>query len=313
MMDCFEQQDVGTLLSAQKNITFLGTANINNRFAPSIDSNLHQLKPNEKPIVPNTPYELMRNKLTPDVPMIIGLTESEGILGFAGLYIVSQQLMNDLNQNWLSISPDTFGYRSFVPEDKLTEFGTELRQIYMGDQIFSLDTEDNFVDMNSHYIMYRGTKLTAELTSQRNKNVYPYVFTHRGAFSVANYLGVYGRAPTHTDDLQFQFNSISKYKAWPDLFYDTDIEFSQKFVKLWVSFAATGKPTETWGKDWRPANVTALPLGSELPWYSLNRKPSPFKYPQEAEDKYVKMDTLYSLYEKPQRSWRAVNLQKEEL
>jgi carboxylesterase type B len=163
--------------------------------------------------------------------------------------------------------------------------------------------------------MYRGTRLTAELTAQQSSEVYPYVFTHRGGFfSFANYLGLYGRGPTHADDLQYQFPSLTKHKSWPDLFHEMDIEFSKKFVKLWVSFAASGKPTETWGMDWEAANVANQPLGTELPWYSIHQRPKLFKFSQEYEDKFVKMDTLYSKYEKPQRSWRASkSLKKEEL
>jgi len=60
----------------------------------------------------------------------------------------------------------------------------------------------------------------------------------------------------HADDLKYLFNKTfgaSEYGL------DTDEgKFSEKLVKLYVSFAKDGKPTSTWGsaKSWEPLKLS---------------------------------------------------------
>lgn len=59
--------------------------------------------------------------------------------------------------------------------------------------------------------------------------------------------------------MQFLFSGL---RIWPEVKKDSpDFEFSQNFVKLWVSFAQNHKPTYLWGSNLEtpiePVNSTA--------------------------------------------------------
>jgi carboxylesterase type B len=85
-----------------------------------------------------------------------------------------------------------------------------------------------------------------------------------------------GLGVTHSDDLAYLFDGQA-----PDLRPGPDLKFSRRLVKLWVSFAKTGKPVATWGKEknWEPISIMEAKSKRRLRWYVLNGDTSILKDP----------------------------------
>ncbi len=75
----------------------------------------------------------------------------------------------------------------------------------------------------------------------------------------------------HGDELQHQFDLLG-LKSQPK-----DVEFSNRFIRLFTKFAATGYPTHpfspTWGEPWEPLSMTSGQSPQQsLKWYRISDK-----------------------------------------
>ena len=148
------------------------------------------------------------------------------------------ELVQQLNASWGIHAPEIFMYdvERTVEVADLEGANRKLRQHYFQNMDVDLSTEQHLTDMYSDWFFNRG----AHLSAQHHSTVaptYAYYYTYYGGFSVLDLLNYHNyEPPTHMDEC---FN-LFPYLMIPPPHTSEEIEFSKKFVRLWVSFARTG-------------------------------------------------------------------------
>jgi carboxylesterase type B len=148
-------------------------------------------------------------------------------------------------------------------------FSDKIRKFYFGQEVISKENRRNLTNLYTDRYFIHGVKETILLHAKKSP-VYPYIFTFQGDFSFLSFFGVNDiKGVTHGDDTQYFFNTSST----PELKPGSESEkFSEKIVKLWVSFAETGVPTATWEPktEWRSFETSETRGSYPLKWYKLD-------------------------------------------
>uniref|UniRef100_A0A2P2HXS8 Carboxylic ester hydrolase n=1 Tax=Hirondellea gigas TaxID=1518452 RepID=A0A2P2HXS8_9CRUS len=194
------------------------------------------------------PGLLMKEGKMSKVDLMAGVTRNEG--GFiSGMIFSSEQMLNDLLTNFTVYGPPSIGITS-DSYDPLAQ-ATKAFARYIGDNIFSDQLEDVTSLFGDRFfkIGYDNTMLAHLKTyAGTGKRIYAYDFNYRGAQSFqdlypmqyVNGPATYKKWVGHADDLAYLFPGSSLFKAHDN---EADKEMTNRMVKLWTNFAATGNPT----------------------------------------------------------------------
>ena len=98
--------------------------------------------------------------------------------------------MDELRENWSSLTSKFFGYKDYVPKSILGNFASELRKIYFKDTKVSMETSRSLIKMYTDLYFERCSRLSAELHAYRGGKAYSYVMTYRGHFSLTQTMGL---------------------------------------------------------------------------------------------------------------------------
>ncbi|ODM92935.1 Esterase FE4, partial [Orchesella cincta] len=194
------------------------------------------------------------------VPFLIGATSHEGLALHAAPILLNPINTKKMNEQWGRVAPEALFYWNLAKDP--CRVSTKLRSAYFKDQNISMESIDNLRQLYSDMgFEYPARKVG--IKHARFAPVYFYNFTRPVKRSFVDLYGwkhknMDAKPPTHGDDIQFLFNGL---KIWPDVKKSSsDYEFSANFVKLWTSFAKTGKPSHIWGsqiESIQPVNATA--------------------------------------------------------
>ncbi|CAG7725728.1 unnamed protein product [Allacma fusca] len=190
------------------------------------------------------PRELLKRGKFHHVPHMIGVVEDEGALQ-AGMAMGDSELLEDLNKRWIPLAGVALGIDNRnITEDGRNEGLRKLREFYFSDGEIGPKDIQALCDMFSDG--WFGYSLDFTVRSHaKYAPVYPYLFTKQGAmpFSSALVGKTFNRSVvSHGEDLMYIFfKGLANSQA--------DLVFSKRFLKLWVSFATHGKPTDTWGSE----------------------------------------------------------------
>ncbi|XP_077564863.1 acetylcholinesterase-1-like [Haemaphysalis longicornis] len=120
-----------------------------------------------------------------------------------------------------------------------------IRELYLSD----LNDTDSSLALNrlsdavGDFSLICPSQLFAEAYARRKNNVYFYIFNHRPSFSVyQKWTGV-----AHGDELGFVFGFPLLY---PHQSSDDEKILSRRMIRIWSTFARTGKPPTVGGQQW---------------------------------------------------------------
>ncbi|CAH2089923.1 unnamed protein product [Euphydryas editha] len=197
------------------------------------------------------PYDLLSEGRYNKVPIMIGLTSSEGLL-FAGM----ENDTTIANIKFEKSLPKTL---EVFDELKRIEIGKKLKEFYLGESEISINTLVNISKL--HGDLYFNLPVLAETELYLNTSdhsVYSYVFSYNGRRNLPKLTLGYGlnNAPgaTHADDLFYLFQQ----PFLPTFFENKMINI---LTTMWTNFAKYGDPTPESSAllpvKWLPTNKTS--------------------------------------------------------
>ncbi|CAG7786053.1 unnamed protein product [Allacma fusca] len=224
------------------------------------------------------PEEILAERKIPSpVPLLMGINKNEGAVIYSSSILMEEELLHEINANWSLICPTIMLYFSNSTSNSEASgqmtISEEIRRFYLGDHPIELATEQAFTDMFSDRYFVHSTHASVMAHSDIAPT-FAYLYTFYDGFSLPHLINYHHLdPPTHGDEMSYLFNSVIR----PFLTTQREKDFSRNFVKLWISFASTGKPAHLWGpaQSWSPVNKLDCPLS----WYRLDEHTQLIKNP----------------------------------
>lgn len=108
----------------------------------------------QESFLPDIPEKLE----TYDVPVLISHTQDEGLI--VAVFILSEDPINELNNNWNDHIPHLLDYDYTVSNESLrTKIAQDIRKFYFGNKLVSKETKSNLVKVSITYFI----KISIEL------------------------------------------------------------------------------------------------------------------------------------------------------
>ncbi|CAG7835485.1 unnamed protein product [Allacma fusca] len=234
--------------------------------------------------LPDHPWNLLNAGVVNNVPVIIGMNSMEMIT--AASMLTNNEAVNFLNKNWDTYLPTVVG----IPDDSNHTVAHKFREVYFGDEPISNATQENFVNLLSDQSVHTGRITGMIQADQSPGSVYFYWLNKSpprsyGAAVKEIYPALTGAA--HADELQYLF----EYDDYPVITTDSPwFPFSEMLVRIWVSFAATGRPISP-STEWLPIDSA----DNGMKWFQLDDE---LKYVEPFTDRMLLWDDYVTeLYE----------------
>jgi carboxylesterase type B len=292
---CLKELSKDDILKAQMSLPKFSAEfdMLNMKFVPTIESP----KAKGPRFLEEHPATLMKKgKIVSKVPYLTGFTENEGSF-FSDIAFLMPTSLPQLEKEWDQIAPNMLYFDDIKVKSPSTEekVAQSLKKFYFGKDEISVKNRDKFTDILSDRFFVNGIIDAANLLSKQDLPVYTYIVNYQGSHSGPQFLfpGVKERnGVAHADEILYMFNCSI---GFPEMKLGTDDgEFSEKLIKLLVSFAKDGKPSATWGqqKEWKPIGKSG-----DLKFYDLDLK---------------KTGLIDNVYEKSHAFWNSLPLQENE-
>ncbi|OXA36781.1 Venom carboxylesterase-6 [Folsomia candida] len=262
-------QDVNATTLAQKHKDFFewGTDPIA-PFAPSVEVSVEK----EGVFIDESPYALMKKGQINDAPWMVGVVEGVCLLD-AWSVLADKQLIAEMNVDWHRIAPLAYTYRDTALEPDAVS--NQIRAFYFGSKAIGNETATNLTNLYSDRLFNHGMRSALLLHGKNNEAVPLYLYTvaYQGAQSHLKFLHIEEKlGVSEGDELQYLFN-MGRFseigKGHPDQ------DFSDKMIKLFVSFAREGKPTGTWSPtEWTQMSLQQVSGDEALMFYQLDKTAS---------------------------------------
>ncbi|KAG8262898.1 hypothetical protein J6590_043886 [Homalodisca vitripennis] len=211
------------------------------------------------PFLTDCPRKLMERGEFAKVPVIIGLTDKEGMLVLA-----IKQPHFDLVSNDLSLLVPQNLATTLEKEEEL-RLGKEILKFYTNTDSVSWDVAPQYVDLIGDIHFTIPLQETRQYFLKQQTPVYSYLFTYTSprALSYSTLPVAFpdraeqfvGSGAGHGDELFYLFHTnITQSPVVPPS--DDDQIFMSKFLKAWATFAKTSNPNcDRLGVSWKPDNI----------------------------------------------------------
>ncbi|CAG7828562.1 unnamed protein product [Allacma fusca] len=210
--------------------------------------------------LPDFTWNLIQQGRSHRVPTIFGDVSEEALGSTSSDYLLTENSTRVLNTNWDDLFPSIVQ----IPDNENHSVATKFRDVYFGDKYVNNDTRLELLHMGSDAYVH-SQRVAALLQAQTtDQPVYLYWITKEPAKSYAEqykqrFPPPYGVA--HADELQYLF----LYDGYPEITVDSPwFKYSEALVKIWVSFATTGKPASP-SEDWKPIDLA----DNGMKWFEL--------------------------------------------
>uniref|UniRef100_A0A182QSA5 Carboxylic ester hydrolase n=1 Tax=Anopheles farauti TaxID=69004 RepID=A0A182QSA5_9DIPT len=201
-----------------------------------------QGKLNRRPFLAKHPASLSRKGKLTKVPLILSVTQGEGL--YPGAEFVSQpEYLRDIDARWSDLLPSILDYKSAIPDDKRRyELSRAISERYFGrERKLSLQNFRDFVSILSNRLFFAGVTKTAKLL-QPHLPVYFYYFNFKALYGIGEKMSGtnenYGVA--HGDDVLLVFPSSIRDNH---PLTDEELRVVSNFVTLYDTFTQGLEPT----------------------------------------------------------------------
>jgi len=248
------------------------------------------------PFLTDSPKKLMEGGEFYDVPMIIGVTDKEGMLSLA---------LKEIDCDAVNKDPSLFvpsDLKLHAPAEDHLKLGRDILQFYTKKAAISWDDRDTilgYIDFITDIGFANGLDFSRKYFLKHKKAaVYQYLFTYTSPRGFSSFLlpmsypergpQYVGCGASHGDELIHQFKTnMAQAPAPPPS--PEDQQFMDKFVLTWTTFSKTGNPNwsglgVTWQADsshnphhltlnqtWQPTDTIIFPQRMEF-WKKLYEK-----------------------------------------
>uniref|UniRef100_A0A182K574 carboxylesterase n=1 Tax=Anopheles christyi TaxID=43041 RepID=A0A182K574_9DIPT len=200
-----------------------------------------QGKLNRRPFLADHPAVLSRKGKLTKVPLILSVTQAEGLYPGAE-FISNGEYLPDIDARWYDLLPSILDYKSAVPEgEKRDELSKAISEHYFGnDRKLSPDNFRDFVSILSNRLFFAGVTRTAKLL-QPHIPVYFYYFNYKTAYGIGEQMSGteenYGVA--HGEDVLLSFPTRMRDNH---PFTKDELRVVSSFVNLYDTFSQGQEP-----------------------------------------------------------------------
>ena len=150
---------------------------------------------------------LSTGQFNTDIDVIVGTNKDEGILGILGVlagYYSWEDFANSMN--WPARLFNIQNNSDITSKD--VEKANQALEFYIGDAENNVNEEhmQGVIDILTDSDFLYGSYKTINYFLEQNMNVYQYLLTYRGMYSISNTIGVEPVGVSHADDLIYMWN-----------------------------------------------------------------------------------------------------------
>ncbi|XP_053614449.1 esterase FE4-like [Plodia interpunctella] len=215
--------------------------NMSFKYSPCLDSNFPD------PFFRDAPYEIMKSGYFNRVPVLMGVTNNEGIMFYGSN---NRSSFAEWDSNFVTRLPSVF---SWCSKDDQYRIAKRLRYHYFGYQTIDERSVKTLVRYYNHWLDHGTFDAFAQLLVQHSgEPVYKYVFSYQGLRNIPKF--VFGGAATrlygasHSDDLGYLF----KPAGLPIPTSKEDARFIDRYTTMIANFIKYSDPT--------PRRTSLLPV-----------------------------------------------------
>ncbi|XP_065087904.1 venom carboxylesterase-6-like [Ochlerotatus camptorhynchus] len=195
-----------------------------------------QSKNNPTPFLTDHPYTLIERGHFYKVPLILSLTEAEGL--YSGAEFMSKpEYVKEINSNWNQLLPSILDYRTSMGDDdaRRDQISQMIKKRYLGEGIFCEHNFRDFIMIMSNRLYFAGVIRSAQLM-QAYIPVYIYYDMYKTKYGVGELLSKstknYGVA--HGEDI-FLIYTTSRREAIP--YTEEETLMAGRFVDMYEQFS----------------------------------------------------------------------------
>ncbi|KAH8419199.1 hypothetical protein KR222_010425, partial [Zaprionus bogoriensis] len=189
------------------------------------------------------PSDIIRNGKFSRVPWLASYTMEDG--GYNAAILMAKQCdgkewIEELNSRWYERAPQFLFYRnSLKTVEEMDDKSRDLRQQYLGDRNFSVDSYWDLQRMFTDALFKNGTEIAVDLHRRHGKSpVYAFVYDNPAESAVGQWLAnrndiFFGSV--HGDDYFLMFENAVRVPIRPD-----EKLISKNFIKMLEAFAQGG-------------------------------------------------------------------------
>ena len=146
---------------------------------------------------------------------MIGTNADEGIFSFFG-ELANPNLWEDIRNDADTIMPlMLFGLEPSEVTDLDRQRANQLVEFYIGSsENINEEHKQEMIDMMTDSIFLYGTHRTIKHMVNFGKQIFQYVLTYQGRFSLANVFGIPTMGVCHADDLQYLFDPLGNTDSY---------------------------------------------------------------------------------------------------
>lgn len=192
------------------------------------------------PFLTEQPINALLNGKVQDLPLLLSVTTEEGLYPAAG-WVVKEEILNELQNQFFDILPHILDYNYTVTEQQKIAVAESIKQHYFQGQLISSEVIDNIVQMVGDRLFVAEVERAAKLQVAVNSApIYFYQFGYRGKLSFTNIVSGTNTnfGSSHADDLAYVLDT-----SYSSTETQQDKDMSRLLVDIWESFAKTGNPT----------------------------------------------------------------------
>ncbi|CAG7828561.1 unnamed protein product [Allacma fusca] len=211
----------------------------------------------------DSPWNLIQQGQIKNVPIIVGAVSQESLGGVSYDYLVNETATKEINMHFEEMLPSIMGLQSYN-QSEIHTMAKKFRELYFEDKPINNDTRVELLQLNSDSFVHSLRISALEHSKKTQQPVYLYWLTKEPARTYAEkytqtFPPPYGAS--HADELQYFF----LYDGYPEITTDSPwYNYSKTLVKMWVDFAATGKPISP-TDEWKPID----PADNGMKWFEL--------------------------------------------
>lgn len=229
------------------------------KFGPSIETKLEG-QTDDDLFLTDTPYTLLtEGKVSSKVPLIMGNNNKDGLILPSMLILNSTESLEMLDKEWNKYAPGMLNFDKTAKDP--AAFAEKVRKLYLGDKPINEETRGEVLKMFTDRYFFAPNRWVGKVYSKQAPT-YLYLIDRKPEYSIMNHLGLPTKGLAHLDENQYLWKfdkkasdiQTGKKEIYPEITKEhKEYMFSDGLVKLWTSFAETGKPTKLFGdgKEWK--------------------------------------------------------------
>lgn len=198
---------------------------------------------NPEPFLADTPRSLMNAGKIAKVPLILAVTEAEGLYPGAE-FLSDPSYLQQIDSRWNELLPSILDYKTTVPDPKKRDLLSEtIRNHYFGDDTrLSAENFNVLIQIISNRLYFAGVTESAKLMQPYTK-VYLYYDLYKAKYGVGEALshreepGLLG--VSHGDDVLLIFPNVLREQR---PYTDEEMQVVDRFVALYEEFAKGDVP-----------------------------------------------------------------------